>query len=233
VERTPQHQRGRRAGHAALGALFDALGDPARARAQWQAAVDLSPEPRFVRGLAEATARAGDGPAALVFATQAAAAWGDPAAVWIGVATALDEIGNHVDAMAAARSALELAGPDQLTHALDLAIAASRSLGRSSQADALVLQRVEAGSRPTPDATDPDAALLAHKLNPTAGTTAAMCVASRAHPDALELRVALLSAIADDDTRHATIVAELVALAADPDPERGLAAAYAVSTRGR
>jgi tetratricopeptide (TPR) repeat protein len=221
------------AGHAAIGALFDALGDPQRSRAAWQAAVDASPEPRFVRGLAEAAARTGDGSAALIFATQAAAAWGDPAVVWISVGDVLEQNGVHVEALTCARNALDLAGPDQLTHALDLAIAASRSLGRSSQADALVLQRVEAGSRPTPDATDPDAALLAHKLNPTAGTTATMWVASRAHPDALELRVALLSAIADDDTRHATIVAELVALAADPDPERGLAAAYAVSTRGR
>src|SRR5439155_17018970 len=57
------------AAHAALGALFDALGDPARARTHWHAAVDASAEPAFVRGLAEATARAGDGAAALVFAT--------------------------------------------------------------------------------------------------------------------------------------------------------------------
>src|SRR5262249_41293310 len=43
--------------HATLGAVFDALGDPARARAAWQAAVDASREPRFLRGLAEAQAR--------------------------------------------------------------------------------------------------------------------------------------------------------------------------------
>ncbi len=218
------------AGHAALGALFDALGDPARARAQWQAAVDLSPEPMFVRGLAEAAARAGDGPAALVFATQAAAAWGDPAAVWIGVGTALDEVGNHVDAMAAARSALELAGPDLMPRAADVAIAASRALGRTAQADALFLRRERFDTRPEATPTDPAAALLAYRMLPTAGTLARMWVASRAHPTAVELRGVLLGALPDDDPRRATIVAELVALAGDPDPERALAAVQAVST---
>lgn len=221
------------AGHAAIGALFDALGDPQRSRAAWQAAVDGSPEPQHVRGLAEAAARTGDGAAALIFATQAAAAWGDPAVVWISVGNVLEHTGVHVDALTCARSALELAGPDQLTRALDLAIAASRSLGRTSQADAMVLQRVQAGSRPAPDATDPDAALLAYHLLPTAGTVARMWVASRVHPDALDLRVTLLAALPDDDPRRATIVSELVALAADPDAERALAAAYALSTRGR
>jgi len=221
------------AGHAAVGALFDALGDPSRARAAWQAAVEGSPEPLFVRGLAEAAARTGDGSAALIFATQAAAAWGDPAVVWIDVGNVLERTGLHVDALTCARSALELAGPDQLPRALDLAITASRSLGRTAQADAMVLQRVQAGARPAPDASDPDAAMLAYRMLPTAGTAARMWVASRAHPDALELRVALLAALADDDPRRATLVSELVALAADPDPERALAAAYAVSTRGR
>jgi tetratricopeptide (TPR) repeat protein len=221
------------AGNAAIGALFDALGDPARSRTAWQAAVDSSPEPRFVRGLAEAAARAGDGSAALIFATKAAAAWGDPAVVWIGVGDVLESAGLHVDALTCARSALDLAGPDQLTRALDLAIAASRSLGRTAQADSMVLQRVQAGSRPAPDATDPEAALFAYRELPTAGTIARMWVASRAHPEALDLRVALLGALPDDDPRRTTVVSELVALAGDPDPERGLSAAYAVSTRGR
>jgi tetratricopeptide (TPR) repeat protein len=220
------------AGHAALGALFDALGDPARARAQWQAAVDLSPEPRFVRGLAEAVARTGDGPAALVFATQAAAAWGDPAVVWIGVSTALEQVGQHVDAMTAARSALELAGADLMPRAADVAIAASRSLGRTAQADALFLRRERFDTRPEAGPTDPDAALLAYRMLPTAGTLARMWVASRTHPAAIELRVVLLGALTADDPRRATLIAELVALAGDPDPGRALAAVQAISTRG-
>jgi tetratricopeptide (TPR) repeat protein len=221
------------AGHAALGALFDALGDPARARAHWQAAVDLSPEARFVRGLAEAAARTGDGPAARIFGTQAAAAWGDPAVVWISLGNALEQVGQHVEAMTAARNALELAGPDLLPHAADLAIVVSKSLGRTSQAEALLVRRIQVDTRPEAEPTDPDAALLAYHTLPTAGTLARMWVASRAHPLAVELRVVLLAALPDDDPRRATIVGELVALAGDPDSERALAAVRAVSTRAR
>src|SRR6185436_11931608 len=89
--------------HATLGALFDALGDPARARAEWQAAVDASPEPRFVRGLAEAQARQGDPDAALISATTAAAASGDAAVVWTSVARLLALAGKYVHALEAAR----------------------------------------------------------------------------------------------------------------------------------
>jgi hypothetical protein len=219
------------AGHAALGALFDALGDPARARAQWQAAVDSSPEPLFVRELAESAARTGDGAGARIFATQAAAAWGDPALVWISVGNALERVGEHVDAMTAARSALELAGPDLLPRAIDLAIAASKSLGRTAQADALLLRRVQVDTRAEAAPTDPEAALLAYRMLPTAGTLARMWVASRAHPSAVELRVVLLAALADDDPRRATITSELVGLAADPDPERALAAVWGLRRR--
>jgi tetratricopeptide (TPR) repeat protein len=221
------------AARAALGALFDALGDPARARAQWQAAVDRSPEPRFVRGLAEAAARTGDGPAALVFATQAAAAWGDPAVVWISVGAALEQVGQHVDALTAARSALDLAGPDLVPRAADVAIAASRALGRTAQVDALFLRRERFDLRAPAAPTDPAAVLLAYRALPTAGTLARMWVASRAHPAAVELRGVLLGALPDDDPRRATIVAELVALAGDPDPDRALAAVQALGTRAR
>jgi len=228
------------AGHAALGALFDALGDPARARIEWQAAVDGSPEPAFVRGLAEAIARTGDASAALIFATQAAAAWGDPAVVWISVGDVLESVGAHVDALVCAHSAVDLAGPDQLPRALDLAIAASHALGRQTQVEALRVQRVAAepphaaeSPRATPEPTDPAAAILAYHTLPTAGTIARMWVAARAHPRDLEVRLALLGALPADDPRRATVIADLVELAGDPDPERGLAAALAISARGR
>lgn len=221
------------AGHAALGALFDALGDPARARTHWQAAVEAhdagSPEPLFVRGLAEAAARAGDGPAALVFATQAAAAWGDPAVVWIGVGTALEQTGDHVDALVCARSAVDLAGPDQMPRALDLAIEASHALGRQAQVDGLRVQRVAAEpARGKPDPLDPAAAVVAYEALPTAGTVARMWVASRAHPGDLDVRLALVGALPPEDPRRATLVAEIAAFATDPDETRALAAVRAL-----
>ncbi|HSN30739.1 MAG TPA: hypothetical protein VLT45_30840 [Kofleriaceae bacterium] len=220
------------AGHAALGALFDALGDPARARTHWQAAVEAhdagSAEPLFVRGLAEAAARAGDGPAALVFATQAAAAWGDPADVWVAVGAALEETGDHVDALTCARSALDLAGPDVIPSARDLAIAASDALGRAHQADMMRFERYAAQHRRTPDARDPADAVAGYKALPTAGTVARMWVASRAHPDDLDVRLALAGALPADDPRRATVLAEIAAFAADPDETRALAAVRAL-----
>ncbi|HSS03242.1 MAG TPA: hypothetical protein VLM79_39535, partial [Kofleriaceae bacterium] len=129
--------------YATLGAVFDALGDPARARAAWQAAVDASAEPLFVRGLAEAQARQGDADAALVTAMNAAAASGDPAVVWTCIARALVGAGKYAHALEAVRSAIDLAGPDAMPSALDVAVAASRALGRNAQADSLVRQRAQ------------------------------------------------------------------------------------------
>jgi tetratricopeptide (TPR) repeat protein len=223
--------------HAMLGALFDALGDPARARAAWHAAVDASPEPAFMRGLAETTARAGDGSAALVFATHAAAASGDPAVVWAAIARALVRSGQHVEALTAARSAIDLAGPEVLPHALDVAVAASRALGRAAQADALTMQRARldrtattpaAPDAPPAPATEAQAALAAHREEPTASTIARLWVASRAAPRDIELRAALLDALEPDDPRHATITTELISLAGDPDPDRAFAAVTAL-----
>ena len=221
------------AGHAALGALFDALGDPARARVHWQAAVEAkdigSAEPLFVRGLAEAAARAGDGSAAIVFATQAAAAWGDPAAVWIAVGVALEETGDHVSALVCARSAVDLAGPDLMPRALDLAIEASHALGRQAQVEALRVQRVAAEpTRGSPEPTDPSAAVVAYQALPTAGTIARMWVASRAHPEDLDVRLALLGALPSDDPRRATLLTEVAAFAVDRDEARALAAVRAL-----
>ena len=214
--------------HATLGALFDALGDPARARAQWQAAADASAEPAFVRGLAEAAARTRDGSGALVFGTQAAAAWGDPAVVWTSLAATLDAAGQHVEALTAARNALDLAGPEVLPRAHDVAIAASRALDRKAQVEALTDQRAQLGPRERTEDAGARAAINAHRERPTASSVAQLWVASRAHPRDVELRATLLASLDADDPRRATIVAELVALAGDPDSDRALAAVTAL-----
>ena len=217
---------------ATLGALYDALGDPARARAAWQSAVDASPEPVFLRGLAEAQARQGDADAALVSATSAAAASGDPAGVWTAVAGALIGSGRYVHALDAARSAIDLAGPEALAAALDAAIAASRALGRDAQADALAARRARiaavGGALGDRDPTDARAALDDHRRRPSAATIARLWVASRWNPREVELRAALLAATPTGDPRHAVIVAELVELAGDRDLALGRDAAAAL-----
>lgn len=208
---------------ASFGALFDALGDPARARAAWQAAVDGSPgEVAFVAGLAEAAARGNDPDAALIHATIAAAASGDPATVWIAVARALEGVGKHVHALEAARNAVDLAGAETLGPALDLALASSRALGRDAQVADLIERRRLAPvpvrvDRGGDDPTDGPSALAASARAPGVVTAARMWIASRWNPRDVELRSALLAAIAPDDPRRATIVTELVALAGDRD----------------
>lgn len=215
-------------GHATAGALFDALGDPSRARTHWNAAVESSPEVAFFRGLAESAARAGDGPAALVFATHAAAAHGDPVVVWISLAGALLEANQIPDALTAARSALDLAGPETLAPALDIAITASRAMGRTQQADALLVQRAQIAPRDaTPDA-EIRAALIAHRERPTASTVARLWVASRSTPRDVEVRAMLLDEIDRDDARRAAIVDELLRLTGDRDDARARAAVRAL-----
>lgn len=216
------------AAHATLGALFAALGDPARSRAAWHEAVVASPEPMFVRGLAEAAARAGDGAAALVFATQAAAAWGDPAVVWAAVARVLVDAGQSVEALTAARNAIDLAGPEVLPRAFDVAVDASRALGRTGQASALAAQRTRVADKTRTDDPDVRAALLAHEEQPTATTVARLWVVSRERPRDVELRAALRAALAADDPRRAAIESELLALAGHPDPARAFAAVAAL-----
>jgi hypothetical protein len=180
-----------------------------------------------VRGLAESAARGGDGPAALVYATQAAAAWGDPAIVWTGVAHALLAGGQHVDALTAASNALDLAGPEVLPGALDAAIAASRALDRIAQVESLRARRARLAELAEDDA-EARAALDMHREHPTAATVARLWVTSRARPRDVEVRAALVVALDDDDPRRASIVRELVALAGDPDPQRALAAVNAL-----
>ncbi|MDB4957730.1 MAG: repeat-containing protein [Myxococcales bacterium] len=211
--------------HAAVGAVFDVLGDFARSRVEWQAAADQSAEPAFERGLSLAAARAGDPDAALIFATKAAAASGDPAVVWLALARALEGIGRHVEALVAARNAIDLAGPDVVQPAIAVAIAASQALGRANQVDALI-----ARSRRGPEhgAGDVPAALAEHRSAPTQATIARLWVASRTQPHDVESRVALAAALEPDDPRRATITTELVALAGDPDDAIGLAAVAAL-----
>ncbi len=221
------------AAHAALGALFDALADSARARIEWQAAVDASWEPSFARGLAEAMARAGDAPAAVVVATGAAAADGDPAQVWIALSRALASAAKPVEALAAARDAIDLAGLDQIAPALDAAIAASRDLGRDSQAAALAERRAKLPPPPPlADGNDPSdiaAAIAAAMRAPDAGALARLWVASRWQPRNVEARGLLAAAVASDDARRATVIAELTELAGDrQDLERAFAAVSAL-----
>lgn len=206
--------------YASLGAIFDAVGDPARARAAWQAAVDGSAEPAYLRGLAEAIAHTHDGDAALVAATGAAAWSGDPAVVWIAVADALVGAGAYQQALDAARFAIDLAGREQIAAAFEVAARASERAGRTTQAAELRARR-ETVAPPPPaahidDPTDGAAALAAHRAGPTAATTARLWWASRWSLRDVELRAALLEALGAADRRRAAVVAELVALAGDP-----------------
>ena len=218
------------AAHAALGALFDALADPARARARWQAAVDTSPEPAFQLALAATLARVNDPDAALVVGTAAAAASGDPAVAWTAVARALEDSGHHVHALEAARNAIDLAAIDTQAAPLEIAIAASRALGRTAQADQLAAQRARLppAVTPTDDPTDVDAAVAAHRAHSTAATAARLWVASRWNPRDVPSRALLIDALAPDDARRRIIESELVTLASDRDPTRARQAAGAL-----
>ena len=219
------------AAHAALGALFDALGDPGRARASWQAAVDASPEVAHLRGLADAMARGNDPDAALITATTAAAASGDPAVVWLAIARTLDHAGKPIHALEAARYAIDLAGPATLTAALDVAISASAALGRHDQVELLAARRAKLAITRPPhdnDPTDAASALAEYRRFASASTVARMWVASRWNPREVAIRAALLAAVNADDPRRHVVVAELVELAADRDPEVGRAAVAAL-----
>lgn len=95
---------------AALGEYFLLVGDPARARALWQRAYDAAGEPRYLQGLAVATATVGDSDAATIWATQAAAASGDPALPLAEVAGAMAQLGDYPVALTVLRQALAIAG---------------------------------------------------------------------------------------------------------------------------
>lgn len=231
--------------HAQLGAFYDALGDTARARIEWSAAVDGSHEPAFYLGLAIAVARAGDPDAALIHGTMAAAASGDPASAWITIANALTEARAFPQALEASRSALDLAGRERLADALAVAAAASTGMGRTSQAAALTTRRerlpalpsnpihVDAIATPAVPVSleERDAALDAHAQRPTVATTAQLWVISRTHPRDLEVRRVLMTATSGDDPRRAVIVAEIIGLAGDRDLQVGRAAIVTLTAR--
>jgi hypothetical protein len=215
-------------GEAAVGALFDALGDPARARTAWLAASTDSDEPAIVASYAAAAARTGDGDAALVIATGAAAASGDPAATWIDVARALLRGHRALDALTAMRTAMGLAGANTLATTLDLAIEASRETGRTDQADRLAAERARMSPAPVGHAAERVELAELRQPSPSASVLAAAWVATRGDPRDIELRAALVAALEHDDPRRETLVVELVMLAADRDPDRALAAALAL-----
>jgi tetratricopeptide (TPR) repeat protein len=221
------------AAHAAIGTLFWLLGDPARARKAWEAAVALSSEPAYVRGLAEACARAGDPDAALVHGTTAAAASGDAAVVWLELARALSDVGRHVHALEAARYAIELAGSDTIGVAIEAAITASRALGRDTQVAELTLRRARVAPAYAPglrdhDPTDVRAALAAF-TEPTDAAVARLWTAARWNPRDAAVRAKLLAVLPPADPRRAILVRELVALAGDRDPVIGRTAVAALA----
>jgi hypothetical protein len=172
-----------------------------------------------------------------VQATTAAAAWGDPAAAWIAVSHALEDLLAHPQALEAARYAIDLAGRDRMTDALEAAGVPSRELGRDSQAAVFEARRVRlltgtlAYPGPTIDAmlpvgdnSDVREAIEAHLARPSATTTAHLWVISRAHPRDVAIRVTFLDAVDADDPRRAAVYAEVLALAGDPDERVGRAA---------
>ena len=213
---------------AAIGAVFDALGDPARARTAWLAASTESDESAIVAGYAAAAARAGDGDAALVVATGAAAASGDPAWTWLDIGRALLRGHRPTDAITTMRTAMDLAGANALAATLDLAIEASRQVGREAQADALAARRAVLSPAPTGHAAQRVELAELGQRAPNASVLAATWVMTRADLSDVELRAALYAALERDDPRRATLELELIGLAADADSDRGLAAALAL-----
>ena len=146
---------------------------------------------------------------------------------------ALVHAGAMQQGLTAARYALELAGPDALPDALDLAIAASRVLGRDAQVADLSAKRARLAPAPADpsnagDPTDADAARAELARSPSAAALAQLWVASRWNPRDAAARVALARALPPGDPRLAVVQAELVALAGDSDPARALIAVQAL-----
>jgi hypothetical protein len=160
----------------------------------------------------------------MVAAVTAAAAWGDPAVVWASVARGLEQTGEHVHALDAARSAISLGSSATLIDALDTAIDASRSLDRSDQVVELSSRRARLAPelpQRAGDPTDATAALHAYADAANAGSIAQLWVAARWNRRHVGLRAALLAAMSADDPRRRVVIAELVALASDRDSEVG------------
>jgi hypothetical protein len=175
-----------------------------------------------VRGLAEAIARANDPDAAIVYGMQAAAASGDPAPVWIAIAEGLLGVGATTHALEASRYAMDLGTADTMARAVELAVAASEAAGRTYQATTLRAQRAKLAPPIAAAPNDPfdPAGAVASK------TVDRMWTVSRWNPRDVPVRVALLEALTD--ARRATVIAELVELAADRDLARARAAIRAL-----
>jgi hypothetical protein len=114
----------------ALADLYDALGDPARARRWAEAAHRASPgELATARRLVAALARAGDPDAAAVVLVGAAAASGDPGAALVEAAGELAP-GAPVHALDVLKLALQLIAPGQRGPALALVASIEAALDR-------------------------------------------------------------------------------------------------------
>jgi hypothetical protein len=199
--------------------LFDALGDLPRARALWQRAVEESPEQAWVLELALVTARSGDGDAALVHLTRAAAASGDPAPVLIAGGRALLEGGRDVLAIEVAHQAIELAGPDAIGDALSLAADASTAAGRNEQAATLRDRRARLIRPSTSDPSDPAdaaAAVAATATRPPGPALDALAVAAQWNPWDVATRRLLISELPATDPRARLARYELSRIAAAP-----------------
>ena len=193
------------AGHAALGALFDALGDPARARAHGR--------PRSTRAPSRRSCAGSPRPSRVPGRWRRGADLRDPGRRRVGrPGRGLDRrrrrargVGAHVDAEACAHARSTSPAPS---------CCRARSTSRSRRAR--LGRRVAGRARCGPSArgsnrrrgrrepTDPAAAIVAYRTLPTAGAIARMWVAARANPADLEVRLALLAALLQDDPRRAT-----------------------------
>jgi hypothetical protein len=151
----------------------------------------------------------------MVAATTGTAASGDPAESWLAIARALDEAASYPVALDAARNAIDLATAETIDAALDIAIDASRALGRDTQVAQLENRHLESPHLYPDDPTDAFTALAAYRLAPSSGTLAHLWVASRWNPRDVASRGAILAGTDDGDPRHTAVVAELVALAGD------------------
>jgi Tfp pilus assembly protein PilF len=169
--------------------LFQVLGDPARARAWWERAVEASPDDVGLRaGLVRALAAAADGEAARLHLTTVAAGSGDPARALLDGARALAAAGLTVDALAPAKQALELIAPGEEQEALQLLIELAGRLDRADQVQSFTaaLDRVR---------TAPDATTL--RARAAAGDAEALARAFAADPSDAGLAIAVARGEAD------------------------------------
>jgi hypothetical protein len=202
--------------------LFQATGDLGRARSLWQRAVDITGDPTLVLRLALVAAHMGDGDAALVHLTRAAAASGDPAPVFVLGARALLAGDRAHNAIEVAKEAIDLAGPDAIADALAVAADASTAAGRAAQAAALLARRDALVAPGLPDPADPTDAVAAPR------TADALAIAARWNPRDVESR-RVLAALPDADPRAHLARRELIQIALGDDAGATYAALQALA----